>query len=183
MPVGLKKEEQCQTGWSNRGYHDPNTVEPPTSNKDCIGYKIRPANDVLIQQDPYHPPLSFELPVFDPAINSEICPSGYYHDFKSANLMLIRDLLDQVSWDELFKNKPLDHMINILYEILYIAIDLLGALVPRLAKRDHQNYIECSSLSPLTSKPSGASRMEEERRSASHLNDHTTEKSVHQEEK
>ncbi|KAG5876716.1 hypothetical protein JTB14_010124 [Gonioctena quinquepunctata] len=57
-------------------------------------------------------------------INSEICPSGYYHDFKSANLMLIRELLDQVSYDELLKNKPLDHMIITLYEILYIAIDL-----------------------------------------------------------
>ncbi|KAG5874063.1 hypothetical protein JTB14_002041 [Gonioctena quinquepunctata] len=75
-----------------------------------------PTNDVLVQ-NPYHPPLSLKLPVSDPAINSEICPSGYYHDFKSANLMLIRELLDQVSWDELFKNKPLDHMINILFEI------------------------------------------------------------------
>ncbi|KAG5878933.1 hypothetical protein JTB14_005986 [Gonioctena quinquepunctata] len=102
---------------------------------------IKPANDVWIQ-DPYHPPLSFELPVSHPAINSEICPSGYYHDFKSANLMLIRELLDQVSWDELFKNKPLDHIINILYEILYKAIDFLRALTHRLAKRNHQNYIE-----------------------------------------
>ncbi|KAG5881630.1 hypothetical protein JTB14_033417 [Gonioctena quinquepunctata] len=96
---------------------------------------ISPANDILIQRDPYHPPRSFELPVSDPVINSEICPSGYCHDFKSANRMLIRELLDQVSWDELFKNKPLNHMTNILNEIIYIAIDLMPIKFKRKTDR------------------------------------------------
>ncbi|KAG5883633.1 hypothetical protein JTB14_025136 [Gonioctena quinquepunctata] len=69
---------------------------------------ISPANDVLIQ-DPYHPPLSFELPVKYALVATITTLSQL--------ILFIRELLDQVSWNLLFKNKLLDHMINI-YEIL-----------------------------------------------------------------
>lgn len=84
---------------------------------------VRISSEPLVPPDAYHPPLCFQLQITCENHNKDLIGEGYYRDFHSLNNEMI-DFLGQFTWDILFHDQPLDIMINIFYEILYLGIEL-----------------------------------------------------------
>ena len=70
-----------------------------------------------------HPPLSIQLQVEGATSENGLVYNGFYRDFNSANFQDIAMFLDQFNWDILFCSQSIEEMLNILYEIIFIAID------------------------------------------------------------
>ena len=82
------------------------------------------ADDCIVPQDDYHPPLDIIVPFnFNNKNSSHLC-DGYYRDFKSANFNLLNDYLGSIAWDSLLAHGSLDDMVNIFYNTIYSAIEI-----------------------------------------------------------
>lgn len=85
---------------------------------------VSPVDQPLLEADRYHPPLYFALKLETHNNNSdELRGNGFYRDFNAADFGAILDFLSQFVWDTLFLNRSLNEMLNIFYEILYLAIE------------------------------------------------------------
>lgn len=81
------------------------------------------SEDTLVPEDPHHPSLEIHIPSTKIAFSPGLQERGYYYDFKKADYDAINDYLNCIPWDDLFRNRSLDDMINVFYEIIYTAID------------------------------------------------------------
>uniref|UniRef100_A0A6P7H9E1 Uncharacterized protein LOC114349030 n=1 Tax=Diabrotica virgifera virgifera TaxID=50390 RepID=A0A6P7H9E1_DIAVI len=86
--------------------------------------KISTAEIVLLPLDIYHPPISFEFKCESCVNNPGLTGDAFYRDFHAMNVLDVTSFLSQFNWDNLFKNKSLDDMISIFYDIIYLTIDL-----------------------------------------------------------
>ena len=109
---------------------------------------ISQADEAILPPDNYHPPLCMEIGTDSEIISEGLNFQGYYRDFKSTRLPDLLHFLNQVNWDALFQNQPLDNMLNIFYEILYLGIDLYVPLkkystrkFPAWYSQELKNYI------------------------------------------
>lgn len=93
------------------------------------------ADYVLVPPDPYHPPLYIEICTSALEDSNILNFEGFYRDFRSANFCGISGFLDGINWDNLLKDKNLDVMINIFYEVLYLCIDLFVPLKKYSARK------------------------------------------------
>ena len=86
---------------------------------------VSEAEEELVPRDAYHPPLTINLKLSVPPLNdNRLNFGGFYRYFKWVDLDSISNLFCQFKWDLSLSEKPLHIMLNILYEILYMAIDL-----------------------------------------------------------
>lgn len=91
--------------------------------------EVHRADDCIIPQDIYHPPLEIIVPCTPDNTNNSLLCDGYYRDFKSVNFNLINDYLGGMCWDALLaRASSLDDMVNIFYEALYSAIEIFVPL-------------------------------------------------------
>lgn len=81
------------------------------------------ADEVLLPLDAYHPALNLQIELDNATNNNCLECDDFYRDFKNADWNLFSDFLSQFNWDVMLSGRSLDEMINIFYEVLYLAID------------------------------------------------------------
>ncbi|XP_050504919.1 uncharacterized protein LOC126883416 [Diabrotica virgifera virgifera] len=125
-------------------YHNlfqSNTIVNATGNildlvlVDDADVTVSRANEALLREGMHHPPLEFEIKMTKRRPNDGgLVSDGFYRDFKSADYVKITDFLSQFCWDNLFLGKTLNQIVNIFYDIVYLAIELFIPL-KRYSKR------------------------------------------------
>lgn len=93
------------------------------------------ADHILVPPDAHHPPLSIQICTDLPQTDSGLNYQGFYRDFRSADFLEISNFLDGIDWDGLLKGKALEVMLNVLYEVLYVTIDMFVPLKKYSARK------------------------------------------------
>lgn len=76
--------------------------------------------DPLVEVDPYHPPLSIEIPISYTVNNAG--SRKLYWNFKKANYLGICTQLNLVNWSSIFQGKDVNDCVKCFYDYMYDAI-------------------------------------------------------------
>ena len=97
---------------------------------------VFPIGEPLLPIARHHPPLCFGLRSDSIKLDATgLTGDRFYRDFSAVDINILLDFLSQFKWDSLFRDRLVDYMLSIFYDIIYLAVDYFVPLIKYSARK------------------------------------------------